>query len=94
VALRARRLVRRSFHGGSVRNTIAAKAEPSAWINPGKPRTEVTIRIAEDILSVAEQGFFGIAGSAGIAMNSTGSRKFHLSQKTNQTKQQLTDFNV
>jgi len=28
----------------------------------------------KDILSVAEQGFFGIAGSAGVAMNSTGTR--------------------
>jgi len=52
-----------------------------------------------DILSVAEKGFFGIAGSAGVAINSTGTRSIHLLfQKTNQpkhrTKQQLTGFNV
>ena len=39
-------------------------------------------------LSVAEQGFFGIAGSAGVAINSTGTRSIHLfSQKTNQPNQ-------
>jgi hypothetical protein len=45
-----------------------------------------------DILSVAEQGFLGIPGSAGVAINSTGTRSIHfLSQKTNQPNEAAVD---